>query len=155
MIIHYIYITKNSVMRKCLSFLIIAYCFIISCNDSNNGSSSEASVIVDLTYPSEYLPEMDVYLFNTQTKQSFKLRSAMNVSPVIFENVPSGRYVVYAITVEKLEQAIGDDGIELNEAVSAVGGFTANYDDWILLQFEVDGSDVKVEINDWDVNIPQ
>jgi hypothetical protein len=93
-------------------------------------------------------------LLNVQNKQLSRIRSIMNVSPVIFDNVQPGRYVVYAVTVEKL-QAAYENEIESGEQTNATGGYTANMDRWDLLQFMVTGGEVKVEINDWDVNIPE
>lgn len=149
-------------MFKFIHILFIFWFFILSsCNSEATSDSSEnrdindvGMVTVDLTYPSEYIPEMDVYLLNVENKQMSRIRSVMNVSPVIFENVQPGRYVVYAVTVEKLQSAF-DNEVESSDQSNAIGGYTANVERWDLLQFKVTRGEIKVEINDWDVNIPE
>ncbi|MFN5931509.1 MAG: hypothetical protein ACK42F_07955, partial [Sphingobacteriales bacterium] len=62
-------------MRIIVYLLVSIYYFtLISCDSKSKSSDTVVSnntgtVIVDLTYPSEYLPEMDVFLLNVQNKQ--------------------------------------------------------------------------------------
>ena len=140
--------------------LISAFFSACGTNSKNNNNSNLATVDVELTYPSEYLPEMDIYLLNTDDKQIFKKRSIMNISSVSFNNVPEGTYVIYAITVEKLvppESGLGESDYNAprSKYVSAVGGYSKNPDDWNLLPFKVTSGQNSVSINDWDIQIPQ
>jgi serine/threonine protein kinase len=118
---------------------------------------TSATVRVNLTYASEYIPEMYVTLLNIDTKEKMVQRSTMNIDFVKFNNVPVGEYVVYAVTVENLvNQEMGLGMPDYNAPlVPARGGYTARADEWSLLTFMVEAnSTLSVDINDWDVNIP-
>lgn len=151
-------------MKKSLIALsiVISSASFSSCN--SNMKSTEGGTLgtveVELSYPSEYIPEMDIYLLNTDNNQTLKKRSIMNITPVIFNNVPEGNYVVYAITVEKLmspEKGLGESDLDApaSEYVSARGGYTKSPDEWNLLPFYVSPGKNSVSINDWDVSIPE
>lgn len=143
-------------MNRILLICLFSFFTILSCNFFNDEGGT---VEVNLTYPSEYLPEMDIYLLNIETKEIISKRSIENISPVTFKNVPTGTYVVYAITVDKLmapEAGLGEQDFNAPESeyVSASGGFTNDPNTWDLTQFNVERNKISVEINDWDVSIP-
>ena len=149
-------------MKK-LNITTILYClilFITACGPNViETKPSVGTVEVNLTYPSEYLPEMDIYLLNIDNNQTLIKRSILNISPVTFKNVSEGNYVVYAITVEKFEPPeIGLGEKDYNAPKSkyncAKGGYSKNPQDWNLSPFIVTKGKCSVEINDWDVNIP-
>jgi serine/threonine protein kinase len=119
--------------------------------------SPSTSVRVNLTYPSDYIPDMHVTLLNLDTRKKIVQRSSTNVNYVKFNNVPTGDYVVYAVTVDNLVYPEKGLGMPDTEAplIQAQGGYTANAFEYYLLPFAVElNSTITVEINNWDVNIP-
>jgi len=93
--------------NRSLKYLIIISClfvFIVSCSNKN---------IVEgyIGYPSDYVPEMEVYLENIESGILFKQVVAVSFdgeSRYSFNDVPDGKYIAYAVpTEEGMEVFIG------------------------------------------------
>lgn len=139
---------------------LAAFFFLLnSCGNSssNNDIISTSKVKVNLSYPSEYIPEMEVFLHNLESHEKVVKRSTMNVSSVMFDKVPEGRYVVYVRTIENLvqpEKGLGETDYGA-APVPAEGGYTANENDYELKEFAVRKNEIKnIFIEDWTVSLP-
>jgi hypothetical protein len=126
-------------------------------NSSKNDTEQTGKVTVKLSYPSEYLPEMEVFLNNLESHEKFVKRSTMNVSSVMFDKVPEGRYVVYVRTIENLvqpEKGLGETDYDA-PLVPAEGGYTENESDYELKEFSLRKNESKnIFIEDWTVSLP-
>ena len=54
-----------------------------------------------LCYPSEYIPEMTIYLKDINSQAIHKLKTKENQRLFKFSDIPRGQYFIYAYTVEK------------------------------------------------------
>ncbi|PQJ81265.1 hypothetical protein [Polaribacter glomeratus] len=106
-----------------------------------------------LCYPSDYIPEMNVYLKNMDNNKIYLTDTKQGQKTFRFKKIVSGNYVAYAYTKDSI-------AMELNgNSLKASGGFTKAVDcgltvkcnDHRLVKFEVKkGKTVNsISICDW------
>lgn len=98
-----------------------------------------------LSYPSEYVPSLIVYLKNTATGELFKYVSKEGEMKYEFKNIPAGKYVAYCY----LNDSDSDFGAGYTKAVPC--GLSVECNDHSLIQFEVKEKGItdKINIGDW------
>ncbi len=81
---------KNTFILFFLSVIFLAGC------DNTMGK-----VKGTLCYPSDYIPDMNVYLKNNSSGKIHKLAVKENQKTFLFKEVPEGHYVAYAYTIDE------------------------------------------------------
>jgi hypothetical protein len=134
-------------MKKIVGFLLLITYLFASCG------AHKGNVNGTLCYPSDYIPEMNVYLKNVDNNNIYLANIKEGQKTFKFKKITSGKYVVYAYTKEKVAQ-------ELNgKPLKASGGFTkavpcglsVECNDHSLIKFEVKKGKTKesISICDW------
>lgn len=126
--------------------ILLAYLFS-SC-DTQSGK-----VKGTLCYPSEYIPAMKVYIKNQDTKKVYSLEAKQNQRAFLFKEIPAGKYVAYAYTLDET-MTDGHDN-----SSKAGGGYTqfvpcglsVDCSDHSLITFHVKNGETAdgIEICDW------
>lgn len=78
-------------------FLLTLLMLTTACSKTN-------TIEGNIGYPSDYVPEMDVYLENVESGDLYVQTIAGSMdgeSKYIFENIPDGEYIAYAVPIEE------------------------------------------------------
>lgn len=125
------------------SFIVLSlFFFTVSCSHKN---------IVEgyIGYPSDYVPQMEVYLENVETGAQLKMMvetSFDGESAYCFQDVPDGKYIIFAIPTDPdIETLVGG----YTNAVPC--GLTVDCDDHGYIELDVkNGTHLKdINIYDW------
>ncbi|MEO9257987.1 MAG: hypothetical protein ABI207_06370 [Crocinitomicaceae bacterium] len=133
---------------------------VIGILNFSNSFFAQGTVKGKLCFPSYYIPEMTVYLKNVQSNEILKLKIKEDERSFKFKNVPKGKYVAYAYT---LDEIITDKN---GNTTKGKGGYTqlvpcglsVECKDHSLIQFEVISNKKTkgIDICDWyDAEIPK
>lgn len=122
--------------------LLILLALFTSCNKAN-------TIEGHIGYPSDYVPEMDVYLENIESGDLYVQTIAGSMdgeSKFIFENIPDGEYIAYAVPLEEgLDSFMGG----YTHAVPCGLSAECTNHDYIPLNVE-DGTHLtNINIYDW------
>ena len=104
-----------------LSCILVLSCCTVSVEEKTERSKPEKLFTLEgtLCYPSEYIPERNIYLKNIDTDSIYRFENQVNENKFRFENIPSGKYVAYAYTKELLEKRYNEP-----KYYKASGGYT-------------------------------
>ena len=99
--------------------IILVFICITSCNKRTKASGLKISELNGvLCYPSEYIPQMTIYLKDINSDEIHKLKTEENQRQFKFTASPQGEYYLYAYTIEKTS-------VDSKGSVSrAKGGYT-------------------------------
>lgn len=114
-------------MSKLITFLFSVVIFISFASKekmpskylTDNQTEQTASISGILCYPSEFIPAMAIYLKNVESDSIYRDENSEGDSEFHFDEIPPGKYVVYAYTKEKLEKRYNDPLF-----YKAFGGYT-------------------------------
>jgi hypothetical protein len=147
---------KQSRMRNTIT-LISVILFLYSCTSSNSNqdknqdSSNNTSELNGvLCYPSDYyIPEMTVYLRQTNSDKVYKLTTKENQSLFKFKDIPFGEYCCYAYTLDStIEDTNGIKTKAIGGYTKAVPcGLTIDCNDHTLINFKIDSISSKDTIS--------
>lgn len=134
-------------MKNLYGILIVSIFLLTSCG------AHKGIVKGTLCYPSDYIPEMNVYLKNMDNNNIYLADIKEGQKTFRFKKIISGNYVAYAYTKEQV--ALELDGTSLKASggfTKAVGcGLTVNCNDHSLIKFEVKKGKTtnSISICDW------
>ncbi len=120
-------------MRHAIPLLIL-FLFLISCRNKTGTVNGR------LCYPSDFIPELNVYLKEKNTGKIYKQTTQIDQEYFQFLNIPYGEYCAYSYTVENMSE--DQNGIE--EKVSAAYtkavpcGLSVDCNDHSIIYFKVD-----------------
>jgi hypothetical protein len=77
---------------SCLLFLVL-----VSCNTSVKDKNN-VNVIVQLSFPSESIPPLNVYLKDVNTNKVYLYKNYDGSSLINFKDIPNGEYIAFAYT---------------------------------------------------------
>jgi hypothetical protein len=130
------------------SILLFLFAILLTSCGSTSGT-----VKGTVCYPSEYIPAMNVYIKNNETKKIYSLVIEENQKSFKLNKVPEGNYIAFARTVQKV---LTDDS---NKSTITNGGYThavpcgltIDCKDHSLIVFKVEkGKSTKgIKICDW------
>lgn len=130
--------------NKNIRYLFIAtslFIFIVSCSKKN-------IIGGNIGYPSDYVPQVEVYLENVETGSQTRLiveASFDGESAYCFNDVPDGKYIVYAIPTEpEVEMLVGG----YTHAVPC--GLTVDCNDHGYIELDVKGGQLLSDVNIYD-----
>lgn len=134
-----------------MKFLLYLLFILISAN--NSYSIGQGTVEGTLCFPSYYIPEMIIYLRNIESNQITKLQTQKNQQKFKFKNVPIGKYVIYACTLDAI---VTDESGNYSKGHGGYTqmvpcGLTIQCEDHSLIEFEVDTNNKLkgISICDW------
>lgn len=130
--------------------LVIFLVFIIIILSVKVFKSNEQTGIVGgkLSYPSEYIPALRIYLKNINNNNIITYDTKVDDGKYEIKNVPIGNYIAYTYPIEK-ELEIDKSGAGYTNAVPC--GLHYGCDDHNLMIFEVTGGSIlgNIDITDW------
>lgn len=154
---------------KRLLFISIISLLLTACQDKTpdktlvdihtSGQDSTSQIIQTgelngtLCFPSDYIPEMTVYLQDISNKKVYKILIQEDQRSFKFNDLPFGDYYAYAYTIEKVSSDVNGNSFK------ASGGFTkavpcglsVDCNDHSLIPIEIDAKITKdtISICDW------
>ncbi|MDP5106759.1 MAG: hypothetical protein NWQ31_11385 [Polaribacter sp.] len=134
-------------MKNLFGILVSSKILLTSCG------SQKGIVKGTLCYPSDYIPEMNVYLKNLDNNNIYLADVKEGQKTFKIKKIISGNYVAYAYTKEQIAQEL--DGTSLKASggfTKAVDcGLTVNCNDHRLITFEVKKGKTtnSIRICDW------
>lgn len=134
-------------MKKLIGFLLLSIILLTSCG------VNKGIVKGSLCYPSDYIPEMNVYLKNVDNNKIYLADIKEGQKTFRFKKIISGNYVAYAYTKEQVAMKLDGNSLKASggftKAVDC--GLTVNCNDHSLIKFEVKkGKTINsISICDW------
>lgn len=144
---------KNSISIVFLALLVVS---LARC------SSNKSSISGTLVFSDDDLPmlPMNVYAKNVTTGAVYKVRTTSTVNAFTINQIPEGRYIVYAYSLEEIGEYILPEKIKLygGYTKAVVCGLTDECTDHALIEIELKSRQEisGIKISDWlQAEVPQ
>lgn len=132
------------IFNSTFTYFVLCLIFLVSCNKSGNNT-----IEGNIGFPSDYVPEVRVFLKNVETGQAVEQivsGSFEGESTYLFTNIPDGKYIIYAIpTTDDGDKTIGG----YTHAVPCGLGTDCTNHEYIHLEVKNDIHLKDINIYDW------